>query len=182
MGNFRSESAEAVSARITPQNPIIDVADVRKSYAKTLVLKGITLEVGKGEVVVICGPSGSGKSTFLHCLNGLEPIDSGTIRINGEIIKSSKFGRLSAKVGTVFQSFNLFPHLTILQNLTLAPKKVLGKSHHNAQEYAEKMLERVGILDKINAFPESLSGGQQQRVAIARALCFPKHFLPCSKA
>lgn len=155
------------------KNPIIRIKDVHKSFGSVKVLQGVSLDIHHGEVQVICGPSGSGKSTLLRCINGLEPVDSGTIRIEGiPDDRSRKTLRLiGAKVGMVFQSFNLFPHMTIRQNLVLAPTRVRKMARAEAEVLASKLLERVGISDKIDAYPDMLSGGQQQRVAIARALC-----------
>ena len=157
----------------TKTQPIIEVRRVCKSFGPFLVLNAIDLMVAAGEVVVLCGPSGSGKSTLLRCINGLEHIDSGQIVIEGDIEdrSPSKLRRLSPKVGMVFQSFNLFPHLTILQNLILAPTRVRKLARKEAVARAGRLLERVGISEKTDAYPDMLSGGQQQRAAIARALC-----------
>ncbi len=135
-------------------------------------LKDVSLEVAKGEALVIIGPSGSGKSTFLRCMNRLEYADEGEIWVNGTNILDvdCDINKLRAEVGMVFQSFNLFPHLTVLQNLTLAPETVLGRSPKQAKEKAMNLLEKVGIAEKCEVYPDQLSGGQQQRVAIARAL------------
>ncbi|WP_027187567.1 amino acid ABC transporter ATP-binding protein [Desulfovibrio cuneatus] len=135
-------------------------------------LKDVSLEVAKGEALVIIGPSGSGKSTFLRCMNRLEYADAGEIWVNGTNILDvdCDINKLRAEVGMVFQSFNLFPHLTVLQNLTLAPETVLGRSSKQANEKAMSLLEKVGIAEKCEVYPDQLSGGQQQRVAIARAL------------
>ena len=153
--------------------PIIQIRGVCKSFGPFMVLNAIDLAVTAGEAVVLCGPSGSGKSTLLRCINGLEHIDSGQIVIEGEAVdrSPSKLRRLSPKVGMVFQSFNLFPHLTILQNLILAPTRVLKLARDEAVARAARLLERVGISEKTDAYPDMLSGGQQQRAAIARALC-----------
>ena len=153
--------------------PIIEARGVCKSFGPLMVLNAIDLSVTAGEVVVLCGPSGSGKSTLLRCINGLEHIDSGQIVIEGETVdrSPSKLRRLSPKVGMVFQSFNLFPHLTILQNLILAPTRVRKLARKEAIARAARLLERVGISEKTDAYPDMLSGGQQQRAAIARALC-----------
>jgi ABC-type polar amino acid transport system ATPase subunit len=159
---------------------IVEIANVDKRFGPLEVLRGVSLHVLPGEVVVVCGPSGSGKSTLLRCINGLEPIDGGHIRVDGELVHGarSRFARLNPKVGMVFQSFNLFPHLTILQNLVLAPVKVRGIKRADAEVLATKLLVRVGIAEKAHDFPDTLSGGQQQRVAIARALCMePKVML-----
>ncbi len=152
---------------------IIEVRKVSKSFGPLRVLQGIDLSVIAGDVLVVCGPSGSGKSTLLRCINGLEHIDQGEIVIEGERVdrSPSKLRRLSPKVGMVFQSFNLFPHLTILQNLVLAPTRVSKVSRTESLARARRLLEMVGIAEKVDAYPDMLSGGQQQRVAIARALC-----------
>ncbi|MCX8596029.1 MULTISPECIES: amino acid ABC transporter ATP-binding protein [unclassified Gilliamella] len=152
---------------------MISLKNVSKWYGKFQVLKNCTTKVGKGEVVVVCGPSGSGKSTLIKTVNGLEPIQKGKITIDGTEITdpSTNLAKLRSKVGMVFQHFELFPHLTILKNLTLAQVKVLGRSNEEAREKALSLLDRVGLLAHADKFPAQLSGGQQQRVAIARALC-----------
>ena len=152
---------------------MISLENVSKWYGKFQVLKNCTTKVGKGEVVVVCGPSGSGKSTLIKTVNGLEPIQKGKITIDGTEITdpSTNLAKLRSKVGMVFQHFELFPHLTILKNLTLAQVKVLGRSNEEAREKALSLLDRVGLLAHADKFPAQLSGGQQQRVAIARALC-----------
>ncbi|SHN07665.1 amino acid ABC transporter ATP-binding protein [Roseibium suaedae] len=151
----------------------VDIKNVRKSFANVEVLKGVTINVEKGEIVTIIGRSGSGKSTLLRCINGLESIDDGEIRINGEVVhdKATDLRRLREKVGIVFQQFNLFPHMTVEQNITLAPTltKRVAKGEA-ARKLAHEVLSRVGLEQKIDAYPEQLSGGQQQRVAIARCL------------
>ena len=152
---------------------MISLENVSKWYGKFQVLKNCTTKVGKGEVVVVCGPSGSGKSTLIKTVNGLEPIQQGKIIIDGTEITdpSTNLAKLRSKVGMVFQHFELFPHLTILKNLTLAQIKVLGRSDEKARIKAISLLDRVGLLEHANKYPAQLSGGQQQRVAIARALC-----------
>ncbi len=152
---------------------MITLENVSKWYGKFQVLKNCTTKVGKGEVVVVCGPSGSGKSTLIKTVNGLEPIQQGKIIIDGTEItdQSTNLAKLRSKVGMVFQHFELFPHLTILKNLTLAQIKVLGRSDEKARIKAFSLLDRVGLLSHANKYPAQLSGGQQQRVAIARALC-----------
>jgi polar amino acid transport system ATP-binding protein len=144
-----------------------------KSFGTETVLNGIDLAVHKGEVVVVLGPSGCGKSTLLRCLNGLEPINSGEILLDGEAITSTgkNMSRMRQKIGMVFQSYDLFPHKTILQNVTLAPIKVAGRTKADAEQEAETLLKRVGLWEKRDAYPRQLSGGQKQRVAIVRALC-----------
>lgn len=152
--------------------PIIEVKDLKKSFGTLQVLKGINTEVQKGEVVVVIGPSGSGKSTFLRCLNLLETPTAGSIYVDGAEITDPKcdINLHRQKMGMVFQHFNLFPHMTILRNMTLAPVKLLHKSQEAADAQALKLLQRVGLGDRGNAYPAQLSGGQKQRVAIVRAL------------
>ncbi|OCG02301.1 amino acid ABC transporter ATP-binding protein [Gilliamella sp. wkB112] len=152
---------------------MISLENVSKWYGQFQVLKNCSTRVGKGEVVVVCGPSGSGKSTLIKTVNGLEPVQKGKITIDGTEItsKATNLAKLRSKVGMVFQHFELFPHLTILKNLTLAQIKVLGRSDDEAREKALNLLERVGLLAHADKYPAQLSGGQQQRVAIARALC-----------
>ncbi|WP_419155028.1 amino acid ABC transporter ATP-binding protein [Weissella minor] len=151
---------------------IVDVKDVHKSYGSNEVLKGIDLEVQEGEVVVMIGPSGSGKSTFLRTLNHLEDTDSGKIVINGWDVSDSKtnIDKTRETIGMVFQHFNLFPHLTVLENMTLAPVELGKYSKDEAEAKAMELLDRVGLRDKADVKPTTLSGGQKQRVAIARAL------------
>jgi ABC-type polar amino acid transport system ATPase subunit len=150
----------------------IEFAGVNKWFGPLHVLADVTLEVASGEVIVVCGPSGSGKSTLIRCVNRLEPIQGGEIKVHGKSITASdvNLSRLRAEVGMVFQSFNLFPHMTVLQNVTLAPVKVKGLAAAEAEKIARGLLERVHIPDKADKYPANLSGGQQQRVAIARAL------------
>jgi ABC-type polar amino acid transport system ATPase subunit len=157
----------------TLRPPAIEVRNLEKRFGAHKVLDGVNLTVGAGEVVVLCGPSGSGKSTLLRCLNGLEAIDAGEVLIARSPTdrSTSRLRRLDPRIGLVFQAFNLFPHLTIAQNLILAPMLVRKLSRDHALERARKLLARVGIPEKIDAYPDMLSGGQQQRVAIARALC-----------
>ncbi len=152
--------------------PILEIANLRKSFGKEEVLKGVNLTVGRGEVVVLLGSSGSGKSTFLRCINRLEEPTSGTISLNGVPVLSSdtKLRDLRKQVGIVFQSFNLYPHLTAIRNITLALRLSLGHSRKAAEEQAMRMLRQVGLAEKAKSYPSELSGGQQQRVAIARAL------------
>lgn len=155
------------------QEVILTTEHLKKSYENGQpVLKDISFSLEKGEVVVVVGPSGCGKSTFLRCLNMLEPIDSGTIRFKDEVIESDRKDAYSIrqKIGMVFQSYDLFPHLTILGNILLAPSKVQKKEKQELIKEAEQLLARVGLLDKKDAYPRQLSGGQKQRVAIVRAL------------
>ncbi|WP_096187586.1 amino acid ABC transporter ATP-binding protein [Evansella halocellulosilytica] len=159
---------------------MIKVTDLHKSFGDLKVLKGINAEVKEQEVVCVIGPSGSGKSTFLRCLNLLEEVTSGDVVIDGENLTDPKIdiNKLRSQVGMVFQHFNLFPHMTVLENVTLGPKKVKGIEKNEAEELALPLLEKVGLSDKANAYPQSLSGGQKQRVAIARALAMnPKVML-----
>ncbi|MDR3593473.1 amino acid ABC transporter ATP-binding protein [Clostridium sp.] len=151
---------------------MIYVKDLHKSFGKNHVLKGIDEHIGKGEVVVIIGPSGSGKSTFLRCLNLLDTPTSGTITFEDKDItsKATNIDKMREKMGMVFQHFNLFPHKTVCENICVAPIKVKGISKDEAKKRAISLLEKVGLVDKIDAYPASLSGGQKQRIAIARAL------------
>lgn len=151
---------------------MIRVNNLHKSFEKNEVLKGINEHIEKGEVVVVIGPSGSGKSTFLRCLNLLEVPTSGEIIFEGKNITDKKvdINKIREKMGMVFQQFNLFPHKTVLDNLTIAPIKVKGVSKAYAEKKAKELLDRVGLLNKADAYPSSLSGGQKQRIAIARAL------------
>lgn len=152
--------------------PAIDIRDLHKHFGELEVLKGIDFQVADGEVVCVIGPSGSGKSTLLRCVNRLEEPTSGTILIEGIDITDpdADVDRLRTRIGMVFQQFNLFPHLDVLRNLTIAQTTVLKRSQDEANEVARVVMERVGLLDKIEEYPIRLSGGQQQRVAIARAL------------
>jgi len=158
----------------TPEatRPMIDMRDVSKWYGPFQVLKDCTTKVGKGEVVVVCGPSGSGKSTLIKTVNGLEPFQKGEIVVNGISVGDPKTNlpKLRAHIGMVFQNFELFPHMSITQNLALAQVKVLGRTREEAEAKGLKLLDRVGLLGQKDKFPGQLSGGQQQRVAIARAL------------
>ncbi|MGL4990761.1 MAG: amino acid ABC transporter ATP-binding protein [Sarcina sp.] len=151
---------------------MIQVKELYKSFGKAKVLKGINNNINKGEVVVIIGPSGSGKSTFLRCLNLLEVPTGGEIIFEGIDITSKKnnINKLREKMGMVFQQFNLFPHMTVMENLIVAPMKIKKISKDEAKKIAEELLEKVGLLDKKDVYPSSLSGGQKQRIAIARAL------------
>jgi polar amino acid transport system ATP-binding protein len=176
---------------MTGQGPILLARDVRKRFGAHEVLKGVTLDVHRGEVVCVIGPSGSGKTTFLRCLNHLERIDGGRIEIDGALVgyrerpdgtlvedTAKEVARKRAEIGFVFQRFNLWPHLTALENIIEAPIYVRGERRDAAVATAERFLARVGLLDKRDAYPSKLSGGQQQRVAIARALAMsPKLML-----
>ncbi|MCP8617310.1 amino acid ABC transporter ATP-binding protein [Salirhabdus salicampi] len=151
---------------------MIKVEHLSKSFGKTEVLKDISTTINKGEVVTIVGPSGSGKSTFLRCLNLLEEPSSGQVWIGDDELTNSKTNimKIRQKIGMVFQHFHLFPHMTVLENLTYAPMKIRGTAKNEAESKANQLLEKVGLKDKANAYPNRLSGGQKQRVAIARAL------------
>jgi polar amino acid transport system ATP-binding protein len=150
----------------------VSLQGVRKRFDDLEVLHGIDLEVGEHEVVCLIGASGSGKSTLLRCINLLEQVDEGTIAVDGQTITGTKVdvNRLRQKIGIVFQAYNLFPHMTVLHNVTLAPRKALGISRRDAEGHARALLRQIGLEDKADEFPDRLSGGQQQRVAIVRAL------------
>jgi len=158
---------------------MIEIENVRKSFGALEVLKGIDLTVSKGEVLTVIGGSGSGKSTLLTCINGLEPIDSGRIVVDGTEVhaRTTDLNKLRAKIGIVFQQWNAFPHLTVLENVTLAPRKVLGLSKSAAEEIGVRQLTHVGLADKLAVYPSRLSGGQQQRMAIARALAMSPEYM-----
>jgi polar amino acid transport system ATP-binding protein len=171
-------------------SPMVKAEGVHKRFGRLEVLKGITLEVLPGEVMVLLGPSGSGKSTFLRCVNHLEKINSGRLSVDGELVgyreagdklhelRESEIARKRAEIGMVFQHFNLFPHMTALENVTCAPLRVKNVPREQANARARQLLERVGLPDKLAVYPAQLSGGQQQRVAIARALAMdPKLML-----
>jgi ABC-type polar amino acid transport system ATPase subunit len=158
---------------------LVELVGIRKAFGDNVVLDGVSLSVSRGEVIVIAGPSGSGKSTMLRCVNGLETIDAGEVRFDGQPVKPGKgLSGLRAQIGFVFQQFHLFPHMTVLDNITLAPAKVKGIAAEQARTTAHELLTRVGIAEKADQYPADLSGGQQQRVAIARALAMdPKLML-----
>ncbi|UWU36850.1 amino acid ABC transporter ATP-binding protein [Rhizobium sophoriradicis] len=159
---------------------MISLEKLEKWYGSFHALKNVSLSVRKGEKIVLCGPSGSGKSTLIRCINALETVQDGKIVVEGQLLDGSTkaVDTIRREVGMVFQSFNLFPHMTVLQNCTLAPMRVRGTSRADAERLARKYLERVRILDQAAKYPAQLSGGQQQRVAIARALCMePKVML-----
>lgn len=152
---------------------MIKIENLKKNFGSLQVLKGINMEIAEGEIICVIGPSGSGKSTLVRCINGLEKADEGKIWIENEEIsnKNTNVDLLRTKLGFVFQNFNLFPHMTVLKNLTIGPTKVLNINEEEAIKNAEKYLSLVGLLDKKDSYPRQLSGGQSQRVAIARALC-----------
>lgn len=189
MKNLTNETADSSSegvARVATngqaadgEKPIIRICDLHKSYDDLVVLRGVDLEVKRGEVVVILGPSGSGKSTLLRCVNLLEQPTGGQVFFEDTEItaKGTDINAVRAKVGMVFQSFNLFPHKTVLQNLTMAPMKLRHISKHEAEERALQLLKKVGLSEKVNVYPSMLSGGQQQRVAIARALAMQPNIM-----
>ena len=155
------------------ENALIQVRNLGKSFGDLKVLQGITVDIHQGDVVCVIGPSGSGKSTFLRCLNRLEEATEGSIFFDGEDIVDPKtdIDRHRQKMGMVFQQFNLFPHMDIMKNLTIAPIKLQGKGQKEAEDEAMELLERVGLADRAHAYPSQLSGGQKQRIAIVRALC-----------
>jgi glutamate transport system ATP-binding protein len=176
----QSETDRSAGAGTATADGLVTLTDVNKHFGDLHVLKDINLSIGRGEVVVVIGPSGSGKSTLCRAINRLEPIDSGTITLDGQPLPSEgkALARLRADVGMVFQAFNLFAHKTILQNVTLGPTKVRGMSKAEADKKAQGLLERVGVANQAGKYPAQLSGGQQQRVAIARALAMdPKVML-----
>ena len=159
---------------------MISFKNVNKWYGDLHVLNNIDLEIDQGEVVVVCGPSGSGKSTLIRCINRLEPIQEGELVVDGMAVHDKKINmtKIRAEIGFVFQSFNLYPHMTALENTTIAPIKVRNTKKEEAEKLGRKMLARVGLEDRVDHYPAQLSGGQQQRVAIARGLCMnPKIML-----
>ena len=167
-------------AGVNEESRLVELRSVRKSFGENVVLDEIDLSIGRGEVVVIAGPSGSGKSTMLRCINGLETVDEGEVRFDGRSVSGAgkALAKLRSEIGMVFQQFNLFAHKSVMDNVTLAPMEVKGLSKADARARGQKLLERVGISEKADAFPADLSGGQQQRVAIARALAMePKLML-----
>ena len=161
---------------------MIEVKHLYKSFGSLEVLKDISEKINEGEVVCIIGPSGSGKSTFLRCLNLLEQPTSGEIRLDGELVTQSNINAVRQKMGMVFQNFNLFPHMTTLKNIMVAPMKVKGESEAEVRKFALELLERVGLSEKAEVYPAALSGGQKQRVAIARALASNPKVLLCDEA
>ena len=165
---------------MTESAHFVSISGLTKRFGDNEVLRDVDLTVDLHNVVCLIGASGSGKSTLLRCLNLLEPVDAGTIVIDGETVTNGKVdvNALRRRIGIVFQAFNLFPHMTVMQNITLAPRKALGFSKHEAEEKARELLQRIGLLDKADEYPDRLSGGQQQRVAIVRGLAMdPKLML-----
>ncbi len=162
---------------------LVSIQNVRKSFGALEVLKGVSVEIGRGDVVAIIGKSGSGKSTLLRCINGLETYDEGSIIVDGIDVGKSRdnLRDLRRNVGMVFQQFNLFPHLTAAENVMLAPKVVNRENPHTTQTLAKEMLAKVGLSEKADSYPSQLSGGQQQRVAIARALAMRPNVLLCDE-
>ncbi len=158
---------------------ILKLDQITKSYDNQIIFSNLSLEIKKGEVVVVLGPSGCGKSTLLRCMNGLESIQAGEILLEDEVISNQhkKMHLVRQKIGMVFQSYELFPHLNVLQNITLGPIKAQNRDKVEVVKEAEQLLERVGLLEKKNAYPHQLSGGQKQRVAIVRALCMKPEIL-----
>ena len=158
---------------------LLNVKNLTKKFEGHTILDGMDLEIKQGEVVVVVGPSGCGKSTLLRCINALEPIQGGEIRLQGDLVEygSKNLASLRQKIVMVFQSYELFPHLTVLDNITLAPTKVQKRKKEEVKEEAMQLLERVGLADKANSYPRQVSGGQKQRVAIVRALCMHPEIL-----
>ncbi|MFM2121491.1 MAG: hypothetical protein RL722_2959 [Pseudomonadota bacterium] len=174
----------ALPATDSSNAPIVEIADLHKRFGDLEVLKGIDLQVARGEVVVLIGRSGSGKSTLLRCINGLEGLTQGRVQVDGQALRHGDPAAMRAlrqHVGMIFQSFNLFPHLSVGRNLMLAPTLVKGFSRSEAADKARELLARVGLADKFEAWPDQLSGGQQQRVAIARALAMSPSVLLCDE-
>lgn len=156
---------------------LLQVKNLVKEYGETRILDGVNLDIARGEVVVVVGPSGCGKSTLLRCINALEPIQGGQVLLEGEAVGRDHLEELRQKIGMVFQSYDLFPHLRVLDNITIAPIKVQKRKKEEVQAEAKELLSRVGLGDKANSYPRQLSGGQKQRVAIVRALCMHPEIL-----
>ena len=179
MGVERDNAAVSTVAAPNGGAPVVRLEDVHKSFGSNKVLSGIDLSVAPGEVLTIVGPSGSGKSTLLRCVNRLEPLDSGRIFFEGEEItrKGTDVSRVRQRIGMVFQQFNLFPHLKVIDNVTLAARRIKKQSREDAEKQALELLTSVGLAEKAHQHPHQLSGGQQQRVAIARALMMEPHVM-----
>ena len=156
---------------------LLQIKNLVKEYGETRILDGVNLVIAQGEVVVVVGPSGCGKSTLLRCINALEPIQGGQVILEGKVVGKEHLEELRQKIGMVFQSYDLFPHLRVLDNITIAPTKVQKRKKEEVQAEAEELLSRVGLGDKVNSYPRQLSGGQKQRVAIVRALCMHPEIL-----
>lgn len=156
---------------------LLQVKNLVKEYGETRILDGVNLDIARGEVVVVVGPSGCGKSTLLRCINALEPIQGGQVFLEGKVVGKDHLEELRQKIGMVFQSYDLFPHLRVLDNITIAPIKVQKREKEEVQAEAKELLSRVGLGDKANSYPRQLSGGQKQRVAIVRALCMHPEIL-----
>ena len=179
-----TSSAVPASPTESEALPLVAIRGLRKRFGDNEVLKGIDLDVARGEVIAIIGRSGSGKSTLLRCINGLETIEGGSLTVDGAALRHGDARAMRAlrqRVGMIFQSFNLFPHLTVGGNVMLAPTLVKARSKAQAQQQARALLERVGLAEKFDAWPDQLSGGQQQRVAIARALAMEPAVLLCDE-
>lgn len=156
---------------------LLQVKNLVKEYGETRILDGVNLDIARGEVVVVVGPSGCGKSTLLRCINALEPIQGGQVLLEGKVVGRDHLEELRQKIGMVFQSYDLFPHLRVLDNITIAPIKIQKREKEEVQAEAKELLSRVGLGDKANSYPRQLSGGQKQRVAIVRALCMHPEIL-----
>ena len=176
--NMPTQSGHAAQSGQATQSgqacqPVLKITDLHKRFGTREVIHGLSLEVCKGEVLVVIGPSGCGKSTLLRCINGLEPVQAGEIQLNGELITSPKtrWNLVRQQIGMVFQCYDLFPHMSVLENILLGPVKAQGRERLEVIAEAEALLARVDLLDRKNSFPNQLSGGQKQRVAIVRALC-----------
>ena len=159
------------------EETLLQVKNMVKEYGETRILDGVNLDIARGEVVVVVGPSGCGKSTLLRCINALEPIQGGQVLLEGEAVGRDHLEELRQKIGMVFQSYDLFPHLRVLDNITIAPIKVQKREKEEVQAEAKELLSRVGLGDKANSYPRQLSGGQKQRVATVRALCMHPEIL-----
>lgn len=159
------------------EETLLQVKNLVKEYGETRILDGVNLDIARGEVVVVVGPSGCGKSTLLRCINALEPIQGGQVLLEGKVVGRDHLEELRQKIGMVFQSYDLFPHLRVLDNITIAPIKIQKREKEEVQAEAKELLSRVGLGDKANSYPRQLSGGQKQRVAIVRALCMHPEIL-----